>query len=68
MFGASKTQRLFFFEGFLISMTGIWLTGFTQVHWFMYVIPVGFLIAAVSGFCLGYFLTSKVASALGIGD
>ena len=62
MFAASKTQRLFFLEGFLISMTGIGLTGFTEVHWFLYVMPVGFLLASLTGFCLGYFLTSKVAS------
>lgn len=68
MFGASKTQRLFFLEGFFISMIGIWLSGFTEVHWFMYAVPVGFLIASLTGFCLGYFLTSKVAIVLGIRD
>lgn len=68
MFTASKIQRLFFLEGFLISITGIGLTGFSEVHWFSYVLPVGFLVASVSGFCLGLFLTSKVASAFGIKD
>ena len=68
MFAASKSQRLFFLEGFLVSMTGIGLTGFSEVHWFSYVLPLGFLIAALSGFCLGFFLTSKVASILGIKD
>lgn len=68
MFGASKTQRLFFFEGFLVSMTGIALTGFTEVHWFSYVLPAGFLIASLSGFCLGVFLTGKIAPFLGVKD
>ena len=68
MFGASVRQRLFFFEGFLISMAGIWLTGFSEVHWFMYVMPVGFLVAASTGFCLGMAMTNKLATLMRIAD
>jgi len=66
MFGASKTQRIFFFNGFLVSITGILLTGYSDVHWFSYVLPAGFLFAALTGFCLGMFMSGKIASLLGI--
>ena len=66
MFGASKAQRLFFFNGFLVSMTGITLTGITDVHWFSYVLPMGFLFAAMTGFCLGMFMSSKLVTLFGI--
>ena len=49
-------------------MTGIALTGFTEVHWFSYVLAAGFLIASLSGFCLGVFLTGKIAPFLGVKD
>ena len=66
MFGASKTQRIFFFNAFLVSITGVWLTGFSNVHWFAYVLPAGLLFAALTGFCLGMFMSGIIASLLGI--
>lgn len=68
MFGASITQRIFFFNGFLVSIAGIGLTGFLDVHWFAYVLPAGFLFAALTGFCLGMFMSGKIVSILGIKD
>lgn len=68
MFTASKTQRLFFFNGFLVSSIGIWLTGFSEVHWFSYVLPSGFLFAAATGFCLGMFTTKFLAQKMGFED
>lgn len=66
MFGASKAQRVFFFNGFLLSMTAIWLTGFATVHWLSYVLPAGFLFAAITGFCPGMFMSEKIIGILGI--
>lgn len=68
MFTASRTQRIFFFNAFLVSITGIWLTGFSNVHWFAYVLPAGLLFAAVSGFCLGMVMAGKIAGMFGIRD
>jgi len=68
MFTASKTQRIFFFNAFLVSITGVWLTGFSNVHWFAYVLPAGLLFAALSGLCLGMVMSGKIASVLGIKD
>lgn len=68
MFTANKAQRLFFLDGFLVSIAGIGLTGFTEVHWFSYVLPAGFLFASITGFCLGMFMTNKIADLLGMKD
>lgn len=53
LFTASPVMRLFMFNSSLIVMLGIWLTGFETVHWFLYVLPVAFLFASVTGLCLG---------------
>ena len=68
MFGANITQRVFFFSAFLVSMAGIALSGVTNVHWFAYVLPAGFLFAALTGFCIGMFMSGKIVSILGIKD
>lgn len=43
-----------------IMIAGIWLTGFDQVHWVLYV-PPGFLIfAGITGICPGLIFWSKL--------
>ena len=52
----------------VLSLTGLWLTGFDKVHWFAYVVPAGLLFAALTGFCLGFFVSRKLLEMLGIPD
>ena len=68
MFTATKTQRLFFFNLANLILLGLWLTGFDKVHWFAYTIPAALYFAAVTGFCLGLFVSGKVLSAVGVKD
>lgn len=60
MFNATRTQRFFFFNLASFILLGIWLTGFDQVHWFSFVIPVALYFAAVTGFCLGLLVSGKL--------
>jgi len=53
LFTAGAAMRLFMFNASLIMLLGIWLTGFDQVHWFLYFIPVFFMFAAATGLCVG---------------
>lgn len=66
MFTANNTQRVFMFNVAVMVMIGIALTGFSQVHWFAYVLPGALLFAAASGFCLGIGISKKIVSILGI--
>lgn len=68
MFNASRLQRVFFLNLALISLIGLWLTGFDKVHWFTYVIPTGLLFAALTGFCPGFIISKKILDILGIPD
>ncbi len=68
MFNASRLQRVFFFNVAMLSLIGLWLTGFDKVHWFTYVIPGGLLFASATGFCLGFIISKKVLDLLGIED
>jgi len=53
LFTASASMRLFMFNASLIILVGIWLTGFEIIHWSLYLEPVFFIFAAVTGLCLG---------------
>ncbi len=68
MFNASRVQRVFFFNMAMISLLGLWLTGFDKVHWFTYVIPAGLLFAAATGFCLGFMFSRLILRVLGLED
>lgn len=68
MFNASRVQRVFFFNMAIISLIGLWLTGFELVHWFAFVLPAALLFAAATGFCLGFVISKKILDLLGIGD
>ena len=57
---ASKAMRFFFFNAAVIVLIGIWLTGFDQVHWFLYVMPAFFLFASVAGICPGLIMAQKI--------
>lgn len=49
----SNVQRLTFFNTSILAFIGIYLSGYNQVHWFMYVVPVVYLFSAITGFCPG---------------
>ena len=66
MFNASNTVRIFLLNVAIISMVGIWLSGFNQVHWFSYVLPAFLAGAAVTGYCPGLFVSKKILAVLGI--
>ena len=56
----SKSLRFFFLVVSSVLLTGIWLTGFSQVHWLLY-IPTGFMLfAAVSGLCPGMLISRLI--------
>lgn len=57
---ASKAMRLFLFNASVLMLVGLWLTGFDQVHWFAYLAPGFFLVAAASGICPGLMMTQRV--------
>ena len=50
---SGNAMRLFLLNSTLFMLLGIWLSGFDQVHWIMYVLPVIFILAATFGICPG---------------
>jgi hypothetical protein len=43
-----------------VVLIGIWLSGFAQVHWFLYVAPVMLTFAGVTGICPGLIVFKKL--------
>lgn len=56
----NKSMRLFFLIFSAIIFLGIYLTGFSNVHWFMYVPAAFALFAAVTGICPGMIIAKKI--------
>ena len=57
---ASKTMRVWFaFFGALI-WVGIILTGFSNVHWMLYIPAAGLTFAAVTGICPSQIMINKL--------
>jgi len=52
-FKVSAAMRLFFLVAGSVLWLGIWLTGFSAVHWLLYVPPAFFYFAALTGICPG---------------
>jgi len=50
---SGNAMRLFLINAALFILLGIWLTGFDQVHWFLYVLPGIFTLSAAFGVCPG---------------
>lgn len=50
---SGNAMRLFLLNAALFMLLGIWLTGFDQVHWFLYVLPGVFALSAAFGICPG---------------
>ncbi len=55
----SAIRMLFLFMAAFISL-GIWLTGFTNVHWLLYIPPAALLFAGLTGICPGYMIFKKL--------
>jgi len=41
-------------------LIGIWLTGFQNVHWFLYLPVIALMFAGITGICPGYLLFQKL--------
>ena len=48
-----KSTRFFLLVVSLVLWAGIWLTGFAQVHWLLYIPAAFLLLAAITGLCPG---------------
>lgn len=57
---ASTSMRVWYAFVGVILWTGIYLTGFYNVHWLLYVPAAGFVFAAITGLCLSLTAISKM--------
>ena len=55
-----SAQRMLFLTMAVIILGGIWLTGFAQAHWFLYVPVAALAFAGVTGVCPGMTLFKKL--------
>ena len=55
-----KAMRLFLSGPALIIWCGIWLTGFSEAHWILYVPAIAFSIAAITGICPGMMIIKRL--------
>lgn len=53
-------QRMLFLTVAALLMTGIGLTGWGVVHWFLYVVPAMLVFAGVTGICPGLMIYQKL--------
>lgn len=56
----SNAMRFFFVVAGSIIWLGIWLTGFSTVHWLLYVPAISFVFAAATGICPGMIISSML--------
>lgn len=52
--------RMTFLTMAVIIAVGIWLTGYTHVHWFAYVPVAALLFAGLTGICPGLMIWKKL--------
>ncbi len=48
---ASKEMRVWFAIFAILIWLGIYLTGFSNIHWLLYIPPAGLTFAAITGIC-----------------
>ena len=53
-------MRIWFAFVGIILWTGIYLTGFSNVSWVLYIPAAGFMFAAITGLCLSFTAISKM--------
>jgi len=56
----SKSMRIWFAFVGIILWTGIYLTGFSNVNWLLYLPAAGFIFSAITGICLSLTAISKL--------
>ena len=54
------SMKVFFFFIGIIMWTGIWLTGFNEAHWILYLPASFFLFSAITGICPGLILFGEI--------
>jgi len=52
--------RVVFIVMAALTVFGIWLTGFQNVHWVLYIPPAAMAFAGLTGICPGYILFKKL--------
>lgn len=52
-----SSMRFFFLLTASVILLGLWLTGFSTVHWLLYVPTVFFYFAAITGICPGLIIS-----------
>lgn len=57
---SSTAMRVWFLLFAVIIFIGIYLTGFSVVHWFLYVPVAGFVFAAITGICPSQIALNKL--------
>ena len=62
---ASSAMRVWFLLFAIIIFVGIYLTGFSNVHWFLYLPVAGLVFAAITGFCPSYIGINKMFGSKG---
>ena len=55
-----SAQRMLFLTVAALLVTGIGLTGWSQVHWFLYVVPAMLVFAGATGICPGLMVYQKL--------
>lgn len=55
----SATRMVFILVAVLIGV-GIWLTGYQNVHWFLYLPPAVLLFAGITGICPSHMIFRKL--------
>jgi hypothetical protein len=54
------TMRVFLALSGAMIWLGIWLTGFSQTHWLLYLPAIGFSLAAMTGLCPGMMIARRL--------
>ncbi len=57
----SAPMRIWFIFFGLVILLGIFLTGFTRVHWLLYLPVAGLFFAGITGFCPSQFVIFKAS-------
>ena len=55
-----SAMRFFFLFAGSVIWLGIWLTGFSTAHWFLYVPAISFYFAAVTAICPGIIISRSM--------
>ena len=55
-----SAQRMLFLTVAGLLGAGIWLSGWNQVHWLLYLPPVMLIFAGLTGICPGLIIFQKV--------